>query len=30
LILLKYPIRDAHMKQIEHDLLARKQAGTAA
>jgi len=26
LILLKYPIRDAQMKQIEHDLLARKQA----
>ena len=30
LILLKYPIRDAHMKQIEHDLFARKQASAAA
>ncbi len=30
LILLKYPIRDTQMKQIEHELLARKQAATAA
>jgi Na+/melibiose symporter-like transporter len=30
LILLKYPIRDSQMKEIEHELLARKQASPAA